>query len=216
MSQSTTSSPVADLGEFRRRIPVLVLEQHELTLLGLRALLGSRQWVSRCFAASDPQVALAIARRHQPALILVNQACGSGAGMRLAASLRRIVPFARIVLLSASGRLDRRAAEEYGIDAALLTTAPAASVVELCTSLLDGKLPSNHGLGRSDIGYALSPRETEVLEKLSQGFTNPEIAGMLHLAHDTVKQHTSAVYRKLGVRNRTQAASLAREHGLVA
>lgn len=216
MSQPTMSNSVADLGEFRRRVPVLVLEQHELTLLGLRALLGSRQWVSRCFAASDPQLALAIARRHQPALILVNQACGSGSGLRVAASLRRAVPFARIVLLSSSGRLDRRVAEDYGVDATLLTTAPAASVIELCKSLLDGKRPSKRGPGRGDIDYALSPRETEVLEKLSQGFTNPEIAGLLHLARDTVKQHTSAVYRKLGVRNRTQAASLAREHGLVA
>lgn len=216
MSHQVMSNSVADLGEFRRRIPVLVVEHHELTLIGLQALLGSRQWVSRCFTASDPQIALAIARRYQPALILVNQACGSGSGLRLVASLRCAVPFARIMLMNVSGHLDSRLAEAHGVDAMLSTTAQAASVMEMCTNLLEGKDVSKCHSNTGDVDYALSPREAEVLEKLSLGLTNPEIAGLLHIAHDTVKQHTSALYRKLGVRNRTQAASFAREHGLVA
>jgi len=55
----------------------------------------------------------------------------------------------------------------------------------------------------------LSDREREVLELMASGKTNPEIGEALHLSRHTVKEHSSAVYRKLGVRNRTEAAQRA-------
>ena len=51
----------------------------------------------------------------------------------------------------------------------------------------------------------LSEREQEVLSLIATGSTNKEIAGQLHLSPHTVKEHTSAIYRKLGVRNRAEA-----------
>jgi DNA-binding NarL/FixJ family response regulator len=51
----------------------------------------------------------------------------------------------------------------------------------------------------------LSEREQEVLSLIATGSTNKEIAGHLHLSPHTVKEHTSAIYRKLGVRNRAEA-----------
>jgi ATP/maltotriose-dependent transcriptional regulator MalT len=61
----------------------------------------------------------------------------------------------------------------------------------------------------------LSRRELDVLEHLVQGYSNPEVAQVLHLSRHTVKQHTCAVYRKLAVRNRAEAAAKARQLGLV-
>jgi ATP/maltotriose-dependent transcriptional regulator MalT len=55
-----------------------------------------------------------------------------------------------------------------------------------------------------------------VLELLAAGFTNPEIADRLHLSKHTIKEHTSAVYRKLEVRNRTEAVQRAQRLGLLA
>jgi LuxR family maltose regulon positive regulatory protein len=57
----------------------------------------------------------------------------------------------------------------------------------------------------------LSPRELEVLELLSMGHTNQEIARQLVVSPGTVKAHTASIYRKLDVANRTEAASRARE-----
>jgi two-component system, NarL family, response regulator YdfI len=53
---------------------------------------------------------------------------------------------------------------------------------------------------------ALSQREVEVLEMASQGLTNTEIASRMHVTVHTVKFHLAAIYRKLGVANRTEAA----------
>jgi two-component system response regulator DesR len=55
-----------------------------------------------------------------------------------------------------------------------------------------------------------------VLELMASGATNPEIAEQLHLSKHTVKEHTSSVYRKLGVRNRTEAVQRGQRLGLLA
>jgi two-component system response regulator DesR len=60
----------------------------------------------------------------------------------------------------------------------------------------------------------LSPREREVLELIGAGATNREIAERLFLSPHTIKDHTTALYRKLGVRNRAEAARKAEQLGL--
>jgi two-component system response regulator DesR len=61
----------------------------------------------------------------------------------------------------------------------------------------------------------LSDREREVLEEIAAGATNREIAERLFLSPHTVKEHTSAVYRKLGARNRAEAVRRAQRIGLL-
>jgi DNA-binding NarL/FixJ family response regulator len=56
----------------------------------------------------------------------------------------------------------------------------------------------------------LSEREQDVLALLASGATNREIAAELHLSTEAIKKHASAIYRKLGVRNRTEASQRAR------
>jgi two-component system response regulator DesR len=62
----------------------------------------------------------------------------------------------------------------------------------------------------------LSPREREVLDLVAEGATNRQIGERLFLSPHTVKEHTSAVYRKLGVRNRAEAVQRAQRSGLLA
>ena len=61
----------------------------------------------------------------------------------------------------------------------------------------------------------LSEREREVLGLMAAGSTNPEIAAALHLSPHTIKEHTSSLYRKLEVRNRTEAVQRAQRLGLL-
>ncbi|NBZ89629.1 response regulator transcription factor [Stagnihabitans tardus] len=66
-----------------------------------------------------------------------------------------------------------------------------------------------------ELGSAqLTPREMDVLKRLTQGLANKEIARELGLQEVTVKLHVKTLYRKIGAKNRTQAALLAREAGL--
>ena len=58
----------------------------------------------------------------------------------------------------------------------------------------------------------LTARQREILEMVVEGLSNAEIAGRLYLSESTIKQHLRAVYKELGVRNRTEAAKTMREH----
>jgi LuxR family maltose regulon positive regulatory protein len=62
----------------------------------------------------------------------------------------------------------------------------------------------------------LTDREQEILELISAGLTNPEIAEELFISPETVKKHASNIYGKLGVSSRTEAATRARDLGLLA
>ena len=61
----------------------------------------------------------------------------------------------------------------------------------------------------------LTPREIDVLRMIAAGSTNREIAARLYLSEGTVKNHISRILTRLGLRDRTQAALFARDHGLI-
>ena len=61
----------------------------------------------------------------------------------------------------------------------------------------------------------LSPREMEILQQVTRGLSNKEIAKTLGISHQTVKNHMTAILHKLAVEDRTQAAVYALRHGWV-
>ena len=61
--------------------------------------------------------------------------------------------------------------------------------------------------------YKISKRETELIELICKGHTNKEIAEKLFISVDTVKDHNSNIYKKTGVKNRTQLANLFLKRG---
>jgi DNA-binding CsgD family transcriptional regulator len=64
-------------------------------------------------------------------------------------------------------------------------------------------------------GLGITRRELEILELISQGMSNREIAGKLFVSENTVKTHSSRVFDKLGAKRRTQAVQLGKEFGLL-
>ena len=62
---------------------------------------------------------------------------------------------------------------------------------------------------------ALNEKQAEILRLISDGFSNREIAGRIHLSENTVKSHLQEIFSKLGVRNRVEAAVTALRKGLI-
>jgi DNA-binding NarL/FixJ family response regulator len=196
----------------RRRLRVLVLDPHDVVHWGFKMLLSAEQWVERFMAAHSAEEALELARRYAPHVAVVDLTAANGSLGELSGRLRQVSPGTRVLLMSAGERISTRSARAAGASGFVSKRrgardiAGAARMVGLGMTLFEPD-----GATRS----LLTDREREVLGFVAGGSTNREIAERLFLSPHTVKDHTSAVYRKLGARNRAEAIARAQRLGLL-
>lgn len=194
---------------------VLVVDDHELTQAGLRAVLGREAWVDSCLGAATLESAWTIAQRHHPQIVLISTTVQGRAGAELCRAFREHMPYVKVVLMSSDGTVPVSVAQAHGAVGFLPKQLPVAGIVAAVRRVAEGGRAFPPGAAKPD-SVQLSRREMDVLRHLVRGLSNPEVAAHLNLSRHTVKQHTSVVYRKLGVRNRAEAASRAHLLGLVA
>lgn len=189
-------------------VQVLVVDRHPLTRIGLAVLLHRQRWVARCLLSADRDEAVALIERHRPDVAIVDV---SGDGARVSSQLGPLLaarPSMPIVVAGYYWQADQvavLAGSGRGLLTADMTT---DEVLQVVRAALVGEQPPLRA-SRTHT-RALSAREREVLALLCTGATNREIAALMNVGTDTVKKHAAALYRKLGVRNRTEAAQRAR------
>ena len=188
-----------------RRHRILIVDEHDIVQWGLRSLLGREPWVEQCRSALSGRASLEQARDFSPDIALVDLFVGGERGPDIAAALRRSFDELAIVYMG-RGHMTQRAIRAAGGRGFVSKAAAAEHFVAGVRAALDHEPIAVTADGG---GTRLSAREQDVLRLMADGATNREIAAALFLAPDTVKQHTSAVYRKLGVRNRIEAVQQA-------
>jgi two-component system response regulator DesR len=200
-------------GTSERRLRVLIVDDHEVVHWGFRLMLGEQPWVERCLSARTGEQAIALALRYEPHVALVDLFVGRESGAEICEQLRSRSPITNVLLISGAGRISPSAARAAGAAGFISKDWPAADIAGAVRMV---------GLGMTVFrpheapqGPPLSEREREVLEEIASGATNREIAGRLFLSPHTVKEHTSSLYRKLGVRNRAEAVQRAQRQGLI-
>jgi two-component system response regulator DesR len=195
------------------RLTVLVVDDHEVVHWGFRQMLGQQAWVGRCLSARTGREALALAASYRPHVALIDLFIGEESGAEICERLRAQEPQTRVLLLSGAGDISPPAARAAGASGFAHKDWPARRIAAAVHAVGVGKTTFEPHERHEALG--LSERERSVLGLMASGATNPEIAEALHLSKHTVKEHTSAVYRKLGVRNRAQAVQRAERLGLV-
>ena len=225
MSDCTALSPIT----------LLVVDDHTLFRRGLIALLAQDEGLKVVGEAADAAQALRLAPTLQPDVILLDNHLPGVHGIDAVKDLRRLVPTARVLMLTVSedaqdlAQALRNGAQGYllkTIDGDLLAEAirramrgePVVSV-ELMGKLvaafqaqdsLAPLLAVSGGAGSGDQSSntlpALSPREEDVLREIARGASNKEIARTLDIAETTVKIHVQHILRKLNLSSRVQAA----------
>jgi two-component system response regulator DesR len=164
--------------------------------------------------ASTGNEALELAQRYRPHVAIVDLFIGEESGAEVCARLRAAEPATRVLLFSGAGSISPHAARAAGASGFAYKDWPAAKIAGAVRLVGLGGTVFERQDSSGVLG--LSEREREVLQLMAAGSTNPEIADALHLSKHTVKEHTSSVYRKLGVRNRTEAVRRAQRLGLLA
>jgi DNA-binding NarL/FixJ family response regulator len=195
-----------------RPLRVLIVDDHAVVQWGFKVLLGRQRWVDRCVVASDPEEAIAAAERLKPHVALVDPFLGERSGAELCEAIRGVSPTTRVLLISGVGWISPQAARTAGASG-FVSKDWSADEVAMAVRMV-GKGMTVFGRQEEAPSTPLSAREREVLTLIASGATNREIAERLYLSPHTVKEHASSLYRKLGVKNRAEAARRAERLGL--
>ncbi|MDP9399734.1 MAG: response regulator transcription factor [Actinomycetota bacterium] len=195
------------------RLRVLVADDHDVVVWGLRLVLTELPWVAECLVARGGAEAVELAGQRRPHVALVDLLLGHESGAEVAERLREASPLTRVLLVSGAGRISVAAARSVGASGFVPKSWSASDIARAVRMVALG-LEVFEPAGAP--GVDLSEREREVLGLVAAGRTNREIAGELYLSPHTIKEHTSAVYRKLGARNRADAVQRAQRLGLLA
>jgi DNA-binding NarL/FixJ family response regulator len=204
------SAAVATEHERRR---VLVVDDHDVVHWGFRVLLSEQPWVERCLAARTGAEALALTRGFKPDVALVDLFLAGESGAELCREIREASPQTRVLLISGAGRMAPAAARAAGASGFISKDADSRDVVAAVRAVAFGM--TSFAPKSDQPAPLLTGREREVLDLIAAGSTNREIAARLYLSPHTVKEHTSALYRKLGARNRAEAVQRAQRVGLL-
>jgi DNA-binding NarL/FixJ family response regulator len=196
----------------RRGVRVLLLDDEEIVHLGFRLLLDNEPWAERCLAATDADGALELARRFEPDVALIDTGALDREPAVLCRALTRASARTRTLLLTHAEAIPPSTVRAAG---ALGFVSRGWSASDLLQAIHKASLGLSIEPRRERGAAALSARQQEILQLIAEGATNEEIALRLYLSPHTVKQHTSALYRKLGARNRTHAVQAARCRGLI-
>jgi len=208
---------------------VLIADDHAVVRAGLRALLGAEPSLELVGEASGGVEAVELALRLRPDILLLDMSMPDQDGLAVTRQVRAQVPAARILILTvhedvgllreaikagASGYVVKRAAEAELI-AAIATVLRGDLYVDpaLLPSLLGEEAPK--AAAEQDTREPLTPRESEVLRLIAQGYTNRQIGEALTLSVRTVEGHRANLSAKLGMHSRVELVRYAREHGLI-
>jgi len=201
-------------------IKLLVVEDHHIVRQGLVALLNTVPGMEVVAEASDGAIGVDLFRKHQPDVTLMDLRLPTLGGAEAVAKIRAEFPAARIIVLTTfDGDEDIYRALQAGARGYLLKGMFGDELLDAIRAVHAGKtrIPSvvaERLAGRMG-GQELTARELEVLGLIVRGQSNKEIGGSLSISEATVKTHINSILSKMGVSDRTQAATTAIQRGIV-
>ena len=201
-------------------VRVMVVEDHHLVRQGLIALLSGADGLDVVGSAANGQQAIETYRSLQPDVTLMDLQMPGVGGVEAIQRIRAEFPAARfIVLTTFDGDEDIYRALQAGARAYLLKGADIDELTETVRAVHAGRGrisgPIAEKLAQRVGGQELTGRELAVLERIVAGRANKEIGTDLNISEATVKSHVNSLLSKLGVDDRTHAAVVALQRGIV-
>ncbi|HKE25077.1 MAG TPA: response regulator transcription factor [Bryobacteraceae bacterium] len=202
------------------RIRILVAEDHLVARVGVTTIVNMQPDMTIVAEASNGQQAVELYRQHVPDVALLDMRMPILDGVAAAKAIRGEFPGARMIALTTyGGDEDIRRALAAGVQAYLTKDVLHDELLKAIRAVHGGQtyLPAAvaAALAAQMPRPDLSTREVQVLELIVQGQANKQIAYSLGIAEHTVKNHVKNILSKLGVQDRTQAATAAIQRGII-
>ena len=220
------------------KITVMMVDDHPLILQGLRKVLGAEDDIEVVGEAMDGQDAIQMARQLTPEVALVDINLPSMNGMQVTRQLKTDLPQTAVIILTAYHDENQLLhAIRAGASAYYSKDVPVAKLLSAIRQVRNGlyvvedsvldKLQLAEWIvesfgemdafweGSEDMFMPLSDREMDILQWITRGMSNRQVAAELGISHQTVKNHMTSILRKLAVNDRTQAAVNALRKGWI-
>jgi two-component system NarL family response regulator len=201
-------------------IRILVAEDHVIARVGVSTIVNMQPDMTVVAEATNGQQAIDLFRKHQPDIALLDIRMPVVSGVEAARAIREEFPRAKLIALSTyGGAEDIRRSLQAGVQAYLMKDVLHDELLKAIRAVYAGQTYLSASVAAALAAQLprpdLSARETEVLGLIVRGLANKQIAYTLNIAEHTVKNHVKSILDKLGVEDRTQAATAAIQRGIV-
>jgi two-component system nitrate/nitrite response regulator NarL len=209
------------------RTSVIVVDDHAIFRMGVVQALALSDEIRVVGEGSSAREAVSLAEALSPDVALIDISMPGG-GITAATEIHQRCPTVKVLMLTVSEEDDDiLRALDAGVAGYVLKGVPAPELITIVTTVKGGTsyIAPNLGLRLFNLMReeshpstiaaklnALTPRQRSTFELLSKGYSNRQIAQQLGVQIKTIKFHMSKLFEKIGVRNRVEAALLAREH----
>ncbi|GGN15907.1 DNA-binding response regulator [Lentzea pudingi] len=197
-------------------ITVVLAEDQAMVRGAFAQLLDLQPDVTVVATAGDGDEALAAVAEHRPDVLLTDIEMPGRTGLDVARALSERGDTTRVLIFTTFARSGYlRRAMDAGVSGYVLKDAPIADLVSALRRVHAGErvVAPELAMAAWDSADPLTPRERELLQEVTTGASNADIAARLNLAEGTVRNYLSTAMAKLGARNRSEAANTARERG---
>ncbi len=202
---------------------MLIVDDHPVVRAGIRGMLAGEEDIDVVGEATNGQEAVDLAGDLDPHVVLMDLNMPGVDGIAAAKALRTSLPETHVLVLTTYDTdADISSAIDAGAVGYVLKDAPREELLHAIRQAAKGESVLSPSVAAKVMGRlrsggqeSLSPRELEVLEQVARGATNQEIAWHLHVSQATVKTHLIHIFDKLGVSDRTAAATRALEQGII-
>jgi DNA-binding NarL/FixJ family response regulator len=211
-------------------IRVAVVDDQRLFTKGISGLVDMLPGVEAVGVAYNGEEAIALCRKEEPDVVLMDISMPKMDGISATREIKELLPQTAVLILTgheedehvfegikagAQGYL-LKDAELEDLSRAIRTVHAGDTIIapELAQKMLSTFEDSGRS-GRSELMPPLTDRELEVIRALARGMSDRQIAGALSISEKTVRNHTSNIYRKLHIFDRTQAVIYAVREGVI-
>ena len=197
-----------------KKTSVLLVDDHSVVRMGLAAIINIEKDLKVCGEAESGAEAMKLAREMRPDVVVMDFMMPGMDGAEATAAVLRASPESKVLVLttygtsvdiartlkcSATGAVTKNLSNDELADAIRATARGER--------MLSAEIEASLSEAESDNG--LTARQREVLDSITRGLSNDDIAGMLGISKVRVKQHLAALYQKLGAANRAEAVAIA-------
>ena len=203
-----------------KKTSILLVDDHAVVRMGLTAIINLQADLKVCGEAENGEAAVRLATELKPDVVVMDFSLPGMDGAEATAAVLKVSPTSKVLILTS-----------FGTSADLARAMAAGAVGAVTKNLSNDELSSairdtargiqhfspeiRQTLSEGTDDKAFTKRQMEVLDSITRGLSNDDIALMLGISKSRVKQHLNEVYEKLGASNRAEAVAIAMRRQLL-